>query len=578
MSVTIYYDGDCPFCDRYARLLKLQESAGTVYLRNLREHDEARHWLEQQGFDLDEGMVVELDGRRLAGADAVHALALLSTPSGVFNRLNRVLLGSPILSSFIYPLLRAGRWLVLFLLGRTGFVAQDAGIQARTALFAQFFALFSFFHFFNYALEYGRFPPGVDLLVLLAAAVALFFRPRSARLLWLLMFTSTVSAIVQAPAHSNHTLMRNILLIGYWLSFGLTWSRTGDRQEIFRRFAPAGQGVLLVMYVFGIFHKLNSDFLNPVTSCAVALWRQMPLPLRLLDGTLVDYMTIYGTFVAEGALIVMLLSRRLRYLGICGGILFHMLLALSGYAMYITFTMLSIAMHTLFLGNEAALAIVRSEEMKVIRSRLRDPLYLLALLVLVAVMALAAANGANSLVTLLMLPVVLPFCWLVVRYGRTNESLVAGDSILSMRSVGLVTTLLLFVNCLLPYLGLKSAQAINMFANLRLEAGVSNHLIMPVPGPFHYLEKVAIIEDAGTDNVLLSYLHNGHAIVYYDLLARLETLPDNTVSFTLDGDRFDQVRASDFKDDISTVLHPRWFRKWFHFQPVMLTEPEACNV
>ncbi|MEZ5490916.1 MAG: hypothetical protein R3F50_11440 [Gammaproteobacteria bacterium] len=324
---------------------------------------------------------------------------------------------------------------------------------------------------------------GLDQAVLLGAALALFFRPASARLLWLLMVVSTVSAVVQAPVQSNHTLIRNILLLGYWLSFFTAWARGSDWQAIFRRFAPVGQGALLVMYFFGIFHKINSDFLNPLTSCAVALWQKMPVPLRLLEGPMVDYSAIYGTFLVEGALIVMLLSRRLRHIGIAGGILFHMLLALSSYAMYITFTVLSITLHSLFIGNEAAKAIVSSPEMQSIRARATDPMYLLAFAITVGLMMLGGIYGAYSLVTILLLPAVLPFCWLVLRYGKAPGSKTAVRGAGPGLLVGGLTTLLLFVNCLMPCLGLKSAQAINMFANLRLEAGISNHLIMPVPGP-----------------------------------------------------------------------------------------------
>ena len=72
---------------------------------------------------------------------------------------------------------------------------------------------------------------------------------------------------------------------------------------------------------------------------------EMPEPLSRLDGPLVHYATIYGTFAAEGAIALMLLTPRLRHWGVVGGILFHLLIALSDYAMYISFTMLSIALH-----------------------------------------------------------------------------------------------------------------------------------------------------------------------------------------------------------------------------------------
>ena len=83
MAVSIYYDGDCPFCARYVQFIKLQETVGEVRLVDLRRDNSLRLELKKQGFNLDEGMVVDQDGQRLGGADAVNMLALLSTPSGL---------------------------------------------------------------------------------------------------------------------------------------------------------------------------------------------------------------------------------------------------------------------------------------------------------------------------------------------------------------------------------------------------------------------------------------------------------------------------------------------------------------
>lgn len=64
-------------------------------------------------------MVLKLGGRYYHGADCIHALALLSSSSGLFNRINAKVFRSPQLSRVLYPVLRAGRNTVLRLLGRT---------------------------------------------------------------------------------------------------------------------------------------------------------------------------------------------------------------------------------------------------------------------------------------------------------------------------------------------------------------------------------------------------------------------------------------------------------------------------
>jgi predicted DCC family thiol-disulfide oxidoreductase YuxK len=118
-GAAIVYDGECPFCSRYVELVRLREAIGPVKLIDARGGgalvDEAR----AAGFDLDDGMVLKLDGRLYHGADCIHMLALLSTPSGWFNRLNAVVFRSSGISRLLYPVLRAGRNTVLRLLGRS---------------------------------------------------------------------------------------------------------------------------------------------------------------------------------------------------------------------------------------------------------------------------------------------------------------------------------------------------------------------------------------------------------------------------------------------------------------------------
>ncbi len=577
MSLLVYYDGECPFCNRYVKLLRLKESAGGVSLIDLRESPQQRQELIDQGFNLDLGMVVETDGRRVAGDDAVNMLAMLSTPSTFLNRVNKAVFSSPLLATLLYPLLRAGRWLTLFILGLGQIMPDDDGARARATIFGTLFSLFSFYHFFNYALEYMRFPPQIDMIAIAICAVALFFRPASSRLLFLLMLVSTVSAILQAPITSNHTMVRNMVLLGYWVSFFYTMIRGLKWSDIFTNFAPAGQGALLVMYVFGIFHKINTGFLNPETSCAVALWRQMPMPLNAIDIPAMHYLAIYGTFIVEGGIILMLFSRKLRHIGIVCGILFHTLLAFSNYAMYISFTTLSIALHCLFLNEESARNIRDSKMMTAFTKRMRDPVYILAAAILVALLFYVGMSRNYTLVTLMALPLIIPFCVNIIRHGSSTKPLLAKGHRVTPLIIGTIVTTLFFLNCTMPYWGLKSAQTINMFSNLRVEGGINNHLIMKhISAPFGYLDDVVTIEKAQGPQANITTDLDQHGMVYYDLLAHLSDNPNLVVTYTRDGKIYENMSAATLADDIQHTLHPAWFRKWFHFQRVNLKEPITC--
>ncbi len=71
------------------------------------------------GLDIDQGMVVKLNDRIYYGPDAIHVLALLSSRSGFFNRLNYWMFRSRHVSRVLYPVLRNCRNLLLKLLRKT---------------------------------------------------------------------------------------------------------------------------------------------------------------------------------------------------------------------------------------------------------------------------------------------------------------------------------------------------------------------------------------------------------------------------------------------------------------------------
>jgi predicted DCC family thiol-disulfide oxidoreductase YuxK len=114
----IVYDGECPFCSRYVAMLRLRESLGPVALVNARDGGPEVEEARAAGLDLDQGMVLKLDGRLYHGDECINRLALLSTPSSAFNRINGAIFRSPTASRLLYPVLRTGRNGVLRLLGR----------------------------------------------------------------------------------------------------------------------------------------------------------------------------------------------------------------------------------------------------------------------------------------------------------------------------------------------------------------------------------------------------------------------------------------------------------------------------
>ncbi|MEM9971223.1 MAG: DCC1-like thiol-disulfide oxidoreductase family protein [Pseudomonadota bacterium] len=115
--VTIYYDGDCPFCANYVRVARLRETF-EVTLVNAREDRGAVERFARKGMDLSNGMVVEFPEATHYGADAVNVLSLTSSRRGWVNATLASVFRSRTLSRFFYPAMKTGRRVTLALQGK----------------------------------------------------------------------------------------------------------------------------------------------------------------------------------------------------------------------------------------------------------------------------------------------------------------------------------------------------------------------------------------------------------------------------------------------------------------------------
>lgn len=96
----LYYDGECPFCRRYADYVRLRRKFNLT-LKNAREEMEAIAAFRAQGFEINNGMILVLEGKIYQGAEALAVLENTLRPLRVF-----------------YPLLNGFRKVLLRLLGR----------------------------------------------------------------------------------------------------------------------------------------------------------------------------------------------------------------------------------------------------------------------------------------------------------------------------------------------------------------------------------------------------------------------------------------------------------------------------
>ena len=118
-DIFLIYDKECPACDYYCSVVRIRESVGNLVLVDARDAGPVMDEITAAGLDIDQGMVLKAGDKLYYGSDAIHTLALMSTRSGIFNRLAHWLFRSKRVSAVIYPILRGCRNLLLKMLRKS---------------------------------------------------------------------------------------------------------------------------------------------------------------------------------------------------------------------------------------------------------------------------------------------------------------------------------------------------------------------------------------------------------------------------------------------------------------------------
>jgi len=115
----LIYDKECPACNNYCQWIRIKESIGELRLVDARSQHQWVDGINQRELDIDQGMLLIIGEQWYYGHDAIHTLALISSPSTLFNRFNALVFRSKTLSRYLYPCLRSMRNLLLKILGKT---------------------------------------------------------------------------------------------------------------------------------------------------------------------------------------------------------------------------------------------------------------------------------------------------------------------------------------------------------------------------------------------------------------------------------------------------------------------------
>ena len=118
-KILFIYDGECPFCNHFAHLLELKSNLPSLEILDGRDNLKYLTQLYRQGYDLNNGAILIINGKIINGADAISWIcSKLKEPSDTLLKLLRIIFTSNKRSKILFPLLLWGRRILLTIKGR----------------------------------------------------------------------------------------------------------------------------------------------------------------------------------------------------------------------------------------------------------------------------------------------------------------------------------------------------------------------------------------------------------------------------------------------------------------------------
>lgn len=464
---------------------------------------------------------------------------------------------------------------------------------SHATVFVWMFAVSSLWHYTSSANEIYDFwfhfdPVGTPLftLAIVSAFVAAVF-PNDTRAILFFAAGQTVAIFMRMPFVADHLIMElglNVAILAAFLL--LVWkpksSTTATAADMFTLYSPVGRWLLIVMYFFGTFHKINPGFLSVDSSCAIPFIEGLPLPSSIVALPLTQYAAIYGTLILETLAMVLLLSARTKYFGMLLGMSFHFIIGVSSFGTLAHFSAFALALHTLFLPSGFGQRLLADQRVPRI---LTSPDAFKVFTVLLVALQLSFAfhlfvTREGYLVNGLFAVIALTLMVAVAKHGRMRSS----DARYRLRSPSWALNLVpiwFFLHCMSPYIGLGTGGALAMFSGLRTEGGISNHFVFRKPIPvFDYQEKIVYI-DSATNPSLQAAAADGQGVILFDFQRHFSGQEQLALPVTLqvDGTRYtisDLESMQEFAN--AHFAEQSWLeRKYMSFRLVDDPKPNRCR-
>lgn len=448
-----------------------------------------------------------------------------------------------------------------------------------------------------------------------AAALLVVLRPTSVPRFIALNALVVLAILDELPWVSNHWIFSFFVALTVLCGTAVAWFRrnggplTGE--AIYDAFAPVVRIQLVILYGFAVLHKLNWDFFNLDLSCGTTYYYSLRGQLPFLPDTdWAKWAAILGTLIIELAIPALLIFRSTRFYGVAMGVAFHFML---GTPQHPNFSAVATACLLLFIPLESV---------ETVAGRLRgwglgaamEKLYRLwrvavtpasVLVVVAGLVGLFFAHwgdgnqlwlvrepwseawrrqnlaGMIARGTKYLWPLYGGIVFAAVLLAARRDRKEVPDALAPRPSWLWLLPILLIVNGMAPYFGLKTEYSFSMFSNLRTEAE-PNHLFLAGMPHLTGLQSDWVTVLKSSDPQLTALAAKGAPITWWEFrsyTARKTAYGqgDFSVSYIRGNSDTPIVVESVAQDPELSRPDSPVLRKVFAFRPIRLGAANTCG-
>lgn len=289
-------------------------------------------------------------------------------------------------------------------------------------------------------------------------------------------------------------------------------------QRYYFQFAPVLRWEMACMYFWAALQKMNHDYFNPEVSAAVKLHTEIARILPFVPAAESFHpLAIWGSLLLEVGIPILLLFTATRWIGVLAALMFHLFLSIHPHPGIYSYSALVYGLILVFFSPAALrhLQIIWREQFVWLRERTMSALKPehLAIAINAVFFGLVVLFGLNyvffgeSKETFLVNSRIGSFAWfllavwLISCYGRAVWQTSRPESKFSLKlplTPAVVGLVMVVLNGMNPWIGLKTQTSFSMFSNLRTEFE-SNHFFLKRVNVFEYQDEMVEVVAAEPD-------------------------------------------------------------------------------